>query len=96
METTEAIKGDGVQSVLISTDNSTTFLTVHHSASAMHQFIDDQCNYWSRFGTRIEMHYAGYDMGVYGDDGEFIGTDGYPDLIGTWNDDTEEMEWEQA
>lgn len=96
METTQVVQGDGVQSVIISTDNCAPFITVHESAAAMRTFMYDQCDYWSRYGDRIDMQFAGYDMGVYGDNGEFIGTDGYPDFVGSWNDATGEMEWEQA
>jgi hypothetical protein len=99
MNTAEAIKGDGVQSLVVFVPGWTVpALNVMTTEREVHATLEALVDYWRRYTDRIEFQHAGYDMGVYGDYGDEIGMDGYPEVVGVWREGEhdDEIVWEVA
>lgn len=88
---------NGVQTVCICAEGwSAPYFKVFASGQMADKYITDECYEWGKYTDKVEVIWYGYDCLVNGDDGEFIGTDGYPDAVGTWHDTLEEVTWERA
>lgn len=92
--------GDGVQTLVATAGHdasfagptSKVFTTARQAEAWLYDFIDEMRHYTDV----IEVHYFGYDPNVYYDDGSICGTDGYPDQIGTYDDDELTIVWEST
>src|SRR5687767_5000208 len=87
---------DGVQCVVLDAPCFATTIHVLDRADALRRLVDDECNHRARFTSQIDLAYYGCDPRVIDDDGVVIGTDGYPDAVGSWNDDLGEITWTVA
>ena len=86
-------KGSGVQTLILFIDGlSTVYLPLNSWTEAWRQadgYIASACH-------TIEFQWFGYDCLVRSDDGDIIGTDGYPDGIGRYSWDDEAFTWEAS
>lgn len=62
---------------------------VYSDHRAARRALRGHLEHWERFAdlTTVEIVYYGYDPLVLDDDGDAIGTDGYPDFIGRPSED---------
>lgn len=85
---------DGTQCVVVTSPTSSANYILHGNARWLEQLALDYCEYLSQLTGTIDLAYYGFDPRVYGDEGEVIGTDGFPDAVGTWDDEAEAISWE--
>jgi hypothetical protein len=88
---------NGVQYVIAVAPGWTSFCYIGgENTEDVRKRTQEWCEEIAAFTSNIELAFYGYDPRVLADNGEIIGTDGYPDAVGTWNDETEEITWERA
>lgn len=87
---------DGVQCVVVSSPTGIPTFILGKRAEKVRRDLEALVDELANYTSNIEVAYYGYDPIVRFDDGSFCGTDGYPDYVGKWDDDLEQIVWEQA
>ena len=86
---------NGVQTVCVHSSMGDRW-EVGESVLELQRWTHDVVSNLLHYTTDIQVAHYGFDPRVLGDGGEFIGTDGLPDATGTWNAQTERIDWEQC
>ena len=93
--------GNGVQCVTVVAPGWTTeAYFADDNAARLERTVQAYCEDLARYAYTMELAYYGYDPRVLVDyddpDSAVLGTDGYPDAVGIWDDTEEVIVWERT